>query len=73
VTEVLLYCYSGNGGGGGGGGGGGNTGCVDKNANCGSWAQSGYCVGQHGPFMKQNCCKSCKSSGGYRNLKKALY
>ena len=31
----------------------------DKNVNCASWAEAGYCVDYNPPWMKANCCKSC--------------
>ncbi|XP_066923615.1 astacin-like [Clytia hemisphaerica] len=62
----LMYKNEcGGGSGGNGGNGGGNNNCQDKDGNCASWAQQGYCSNsQHGPWMKSNCCKSCTGTGG---------
>jgi len=33
--------------------------CHDKNANCGEFVKSGYCVNKYAVWMKENCQKSC--------------
>merc|ERR1712150_66543 len=61
----LMYnniCKGGSTGGGSTGGGSTGGGCVDKDRNCGRWAQGGYCRGSHGQWMKDNCCRSCSGN-----------
>ena len=37
--------------------------CEDKNGNCPSWRDAGYCQGAHQEYMSQNCRKSCGLCG----------
>ena len=39
--------------------------CVNKEADCNSWASSGYCTDStYGEFMADNCKKACGLCGG---------
>jgi len=48
----------------GGSTGGGSTGgsCTDKDGNCQTWAEKGFCTKSHVEWMAANCCRSCQSN-----------